>query len=284
VELALIDGLLRTTGRDLDDLVRLVGDAFAFGAPGSLRPVRYGMVLASESLRSLRRTVRLARLAGMRTSSSRSDRGRRRSGAAGGGDVAAGLRSGRMTLRLDANAGWDWTTAVEALNRWRDVPIVGVEQPLHPRAPMRQLVELRRRTGARIIHDESLVTMEDAERLHALGVADAFNIRVSKCGGMMPALQAGGVRAGARCRTVQLGCMVGETSILSSAGVRYLGCVPGVRFCEGAFGGVVAGRGRHLPPGPLRYRRPNRPESQAKAWWGGWRRTCCTRIVWKNRS
>jgi L-alanine-DL-glutamate epimerase-like enolase superfamily enzyme len=94
VELALIDGLLRTTGRDLGDLAGWLGMP-SFGAPGSLRQVRYGMVLASESLRSLRRTVRLARLARMRDFKLKVGiRGRRRTGAAGGGDVAAGFAFG----------------------------------------------------------------------------------------------------------------------------------------------------------------------------------------------
>jgi L-alanine-DL-glutamate epimerase-like enolase superfamily enzyme len=237
VELALIDGLLRTTGRDLGDLAGWLGMP-SFGAPGSLRQVRYGMVLASESLRSLRRTVRLARLARMRDFKLKvgfaDDDARVRLVA---GMLRRGLRSGRMTLRLDANAAWDLPTAVEALNRWRDVPIAGVEQPLSA-GEDEALVELRRQTGAHIFHDESLVTLEDAERLAAIGVADGFNIRLSKCGGMMPALRLARF-ARQRDIAIQLGCMVGETSILSAAGVRYLGCVPGVRFCEGAFGGLL---------------------------------------------
>jgi hypothetical protein len=35
---------------------------------------------------------------------------------------------------------------------------------------------------------------------------------------------------------IQLGCMVGETSILSAAGRRFLENVPGVMFAEGSFG------------------------------------------------
>ena len=44
-----------------------------------------------------------------------------------------------------------------------------------------------------------------------------------------------------------MGCMVGETSILSAAGRRFLECVPGGTFAEGSYGrflltGDVVGR------------------------------------------
>ncbi len=45
--------------------------------------------------------------------------------------------------------------------------------------------------------------------------------------------------ARARGIAVQLGCMVGETSILSAAGVRFLEYAPGVSFCEGSFGALL---------------------------------------------
>ena len=38
---------------------------------------------------------------------------------------------------------------------------------------------------------------------------------------------------------VQLGCMVGETSILSAAGWRFLQMTPGVTFAEGCFGSFL---------------------------------------------
>ena len=88
------------------------------------------------------------------------------------------------------------------------------------------------------IHDESLVTLEDAQRLIEFGVADAFNIRVSKCGGLIPSLR---LAALARRHNVciQLGCMVGETSILSAAGLRFLEVCPGVTWAEGCFGSFL---------------------------------------------
>ncbi len=89
------------------------------------------------------------------------------------------------------------------------------------------VLELAAALGA----DESV----DAQRLLAGGGVRVFNIRLAKNGGLLPALRiARLVLAGGR--DVQLGCMVGETSLLSAAGVAFLEACPKVRFAEGAFG------------------------------------------------
>ena len=41
---------------------------------------------------------------------------------------------------------------------------------------------------------------------------------------------------------VVMGSLVGETSILTAAGRRFLECVPGVRFAEGSFGTFLVSR------------------------------------------
>ena len=115
--------------------------------------------------------------------------------------------------------------------------MASLEQPL-PRGEEERLATLREVVGWPVMHDESLVTVEDAKRLINLGVADGFNIRVSKCGGLLPSLRLAGLarRAGVR---LQLGCMVGETSILSAAGLRFLQECPGVEWAEGCFGRLL---------------------------------------------
>jgi muconate cycloisomerase len=83
--------------------------------------------------------------------------------------------------------------------------------------------------------DESLVTPDDAEALIVHRGASWFNIRISKNGGLIPAMR---LACLARRHQIdyQLGCMVGETGILSAAGRWFLQMVPGVRFAEGSFG------------------------------------------------
>src|SRR5262249_10754990 len=62
-----------------------------------------------------------------------------------------------------------------------------------------------------------------------------LNVRIAKNGGLLPALRIAHAALVAGC-DVQLGCLVGETSILSAAGIAFLECCPRVRFVEGAFG------------------------------------------------
>ena len=237
LELALLDAYLREAGRSVSDCVGWM-DLPAFGPPGSTQTIRYSMVLASESPESLARTARVAHLFGMRHFKLK----------VGFADddariqavlkfIGRTLATGRGTLRLDANGAWSMEQALGQLQRWRDLPIAAIEQPLAKGAE-HELLALVGAGGAPIYHDESLTTIEDAEHLHELGVAGGFNIRISKCGGLLPTIR---LAAFARQRDIgiQLGCMVGETSILSAAQARVLECVPGVRFVEGGFGRLL---------------------------------------------
>jgi muconate cycloisomerase len=261
IELALLDAYLKSFGRSVSDVTGWLGLP-GFGHPGSLPRARYSMVLASESIAKLRKHVRLAYLLGMRHFKLKvgfADDEERLDVV--GRSLGRALERQRASLRLDANGAWTLPRAVASLKKWHNVSFSGVEQPLAKDAD-EDLPSLREQTGVRVFHDESLVTLDDARRLHALGVADGFNIRISKCGGLLPSLRLAGF-ARARDIDVQLGCMVGETSILSAVGMCFLAVVPGVRFCEGAFGGLlmaedvvrrsvlfrIGGRPPRIPPG-----------------------------------
>jgi muconate cycloisomerase len=88
------------------------------------------------------------------------------------------------------------------------------------------------------MHDESLMTVEDGRRLVDLRVADAFDIRMGKCGGVLPALQLAALARRSNVR-VRLGAALGETSISSAVGIRFLQVCPGVEWAEGCCGGLV---------------------------------------------
>jgi L-Ala-D/L-Glu epimerase len=141
----------------------------------------------------------------------------------------------RRTLRVDANGSWDLDEAIrraDGLVRWG---VVAVEQPL-AKGNEAALAELRRRTSVSIMLDESLITTAEAERLVRGGQVDLFNIRISKNGGLVQSLRLAQL---ARKTGVdfQLGCMVGETGILSAAGRVFLELVgKSARFSEGSYG------------------------------------------------
>ncbi len=237
VELALLDAVLQEYQRDLDAVAQWMGLA-GFGRPGSVESVRYSGVLAASDAPSTLRQLRLMYWGGLRHF-------KLKVGMEGDVErleaVARYLRNpiarGRASLRVDANGAWNAPQAIAWLERTSNVPIEAIEQPL-PRGCEEQLPALRAIRPAKVIHDESLSTMEDAKRLIELGVADAFSIRISKCGGLLPSLRLAGL-AQREHIDIQLGCMVGETSILSAAGVRFLQVCPGVRWAEGCFGALL---------------------------------------------
>ncbi len=234
VELALLDAICRTFDRGAEDVARWMGLP-GLGAPGSVPGIRFSGVLASESLSATRRRLRLMYWAGLRHFKLKvafaNDLEKLRMVC---GFLGNKIVSGRATIRVDANGAWTPDDAGHWLRRFEAFPLAGVEQPLSP-ADNEQLPALREEYNPCLIHDESLVTFADAKSLIGLGVADVFNIRLSKCGGFLPSLK---LAALARREGVgiQLGCMVGETSILSAAAIRFLQVCPGVRWAEGCFG------------------------------------------------
>jgi muconate cycloisomerase len=139
----------------------------------------------------------------------------------------------RVDLRLDANEAWrceDVASRMAPLMRYGPTCL---EQPVAHR-DVAGLAEVRRQLGIPVMLDESLCCREDAERAIAGGWCDAFNVRLSKCGGLVRSLEL--VRLarehGLFC---QLGCQVGETGILSAAGRHFACHVPGLRYVEGSF-------------------------------------------------
>ncbi len=140
----------------------------------------------------------------------------------------------RMDVRLDANEAW---SAAELVERVR--PLLPFE-PDGARAAgcscrgRPSQAELRSRLGIPVMLDESLCGYPDARAAVEHQTADLLNVRLSKCGGIIPSLR---IIALARRfgLGVQLGCHPGETSLLSAAG-RHVACrVSGLRFVEGSF-------------------------------------------------
>ena len=141
----------------------------------------------------------------------------------------------RRTLRVDANGAWDLEEAVRRAEVLARYHVIVVEQPL-PQGSEEALADLRRRTSVPIMLDESLLTPEGAARLIRGGQVDLFNVRISKNGGLVQSLRLANLAQQAGL-DFQLGCMVGETGILSAAGRIFLELVGrSVRFAEGSYG------------------------------------------------
>jgi muconate cycloisomerase len=233
LELALLDAYSRHFARPISEAAGWL-DLPGLGPPGSIQEVTYSAVVSGQQPAQLARKVRMMRWYGLRDFKLKvgydGDRQRVET-------VVRVLRDslGRITtLRLDANGAWTFEEAIARLSALPLDRIACVEQPM-PRSNDSDLPRLKATLPVNLMPDESLVTLDDAERLTAIGAADRFNIRLSKNGGFLPALKL--VHLARRCGLkYQLGCMVGETSILSAAGRRFLENAPGVDFAEGSYG------------------------------------------------
>ena len=130
--------------------------------------------------------------------------------------LARQILGDEVDLRVDANGAW---RAMEAENRiaaMRSYGISAVEQPVakHDIQGMKRVAE---GAAVPVIADESLCTEYDAKQLASLTACQVFNLRLSKCGGMFAAKR---VHEIGRKKGIvaQLGCQIGETGILASAG------------------------------------------------------------------
>jgi L-alanine-DL-glutamate epimerase-like enolase superfamily enzyme len=147
-----------------------------------------------------------------------------------------------IRLRLDANEAWSAGLAADRIRRLEPFGIDSVEQPV-PHRETSTLRTIRESVRTPIMLDESLCGMVDAERAVLDQLCDAFNLRLSKCGGFIPTLR---LAQFARRHGIQfqLGCQVGESAILSAAGRHFATSVDGLTALEGSFD-------RHLVREPL---------------------------------
>jgi L-alanine-DL-glutamate epimerase-like enolase superfamily enzyme len=145
-----------------------------------------------------------------------------------------------VDIRVDANAAWTASEAIQRIKEMSPYQISAVEQPV-AKADFAGLKAVSAAVDLPIIADESLCTEADAQRLIDLKACRIFNLRLSKCGGLGRAARIRRLaeEAGISC---QLGCHVGETSILSAAGRHFALCSPNLVYVEGSFAPFLLSR------------------------------------------
>lgn len=227
VELAILDAYGRHFGEPLSAVTGLIG-------PNLYRPrpsVQYSGVITSSAGLKLKLLAWGYRLYGFRQV-------KVKVGIAGQNDVArlraVRRRLGRRAeLRIDANEAWPAEQAAERIREVEPFGIASVEQPVR-HGEVASLAVIRQQIATPVMLDESLCSMTDAERAVAGGWCDRFNLRLSKCGGLIPTLR---LAEFARRNGIvsQLGCQVGETAILSAAGRHFAASVAGLTAVEGSF-------------------------------------------------
>ena len=137
-----------------------------------------------------------------------------------------------VDLRVDANGAWSSEEAQERIAAMMAYGISAVEQPV-PKEDIQGLKRLSEQVEIPIIADESLCLERDAKKLTSLDACQVFNLRLSKCGGILAAnrlYEIGRKKAIA----AQLGCQVGESGIQSAAG-RQLASSRKLLYLEGSY-------------------------------------------------
>jgi L-alanine-DL-glutamate epimerase-like enolase superfamily enzyme len=142
-----------------------------------------------------------------------------------------------VDLRVDANCGWTVDEAFAAIERMRAYGVSAIEQPVAA-DDLAGLVRLTAEVPETIVVDESLRTVEEAEKLVEAGACNAFNIRVSKCGGLLASMRIARIAQAAGLDIV-VGAQVGESGLLSAAGRHLAAAIGSPRYVEGSGGSLL---------------------------------------------
>jgi L-Ala-D/L-Glu epimerase len=155
------------------------------------------------------------------------------------------LAGGEIALRADVNMDWTLDQALAKMPALAREGVACFEQPLAA-TDLAGAARLVRETGLDVMADESLSTRASLARLIDARACTAINARISKCGGLIATL--------ARCREaldaglwVQIGCQVGESSLLSAAHLHLSAAFPEARHAEGCFGKLLLANDPGIP-------------------------------------
>jgi muconate cycloisomerase len=220
VDLALLDAFGKTFGaRALSDAPTSLPENFRYS----------GALSADKGLRLVKSALK-QRLFGIRQVKLKVDNAE---------DVAAVRLLRRVfgrnfDVRVDANMAWTVNQAIDAMRAMARYGVRSFEQPIAA-DDIEGLARLVSETGLGVMVDESLNTRASLQRVIDARACTAANVRISKCGGLVAAF--GRARESLTAGlTLQFGCQVGESSLLSAAHLRLSQAVQPVTYAEGCFG------------------------------------------------
>lgn len=138
--------------------------------------------------------------------------------------IARSVLGPDVIIRVDANCAWTFDQTLHAAEQMRVFGVKSYEQPI-PADRLEELASLTKILPEQVLADESLCTVDDARYLAENKICSAFNIRISKVGGILAARQISAIarQAGIACH---MGAQVGESGILSAAGRAYAAIEP----------------------------------------------------------
>jgi L-alanine-DL-glutamate epimerase-like enolase superfamily enzyme len=150
-------------------------------------------------------------------------------------DLSRRVLGGRFDIRVDANSSWPVDDAQKLFDVCRRHGVSVVEQPFRDTAPgAAERMREARADGFTIMADEGVLSARDIQILTDAGTYSAVNLRLSKNGGLSRVLAL--CEEARRCGlSYQLGCMVGETGILSALGRAAAAILPAPLYVEGSY-------------------------------------------------
>ncbi len=134
-----------------------------------------------------------------------------------------------ISIRIDANQGWDFPTAIQVLKAMEPYNLEYAEQPL-PFWDYENMARLRRTGLVPICADESVFDHHDAFKLASMGACDYLNIKLGKSGGISTALKINAIAlsCGIKC---MIGCF-GESRLGLTAGAHLVSARPNIVFVD----------------------------------------------------
>lgn len=134
-----------------------------------------------------------------------------------------------ILLRIDANQGWNFDDAVLALTEMQPYTIQFCEQPLRSYND-HQLPRLKALSPIPIMADESVFDHRDAQRLLDAEACQYVNIKLSKSGGLLEAIEINRV-----CEQKNIPCMIGgmlESRLAITACAHFATAHPNVQYYD----------------------------------------------------
>jgi L-alanine-DL-glutamate epimerase-like enolase superfamily enzyme len=153
-------------------------------------------------------------------------------------------------FRVDANGIWRVADAGAHFEACEAAGVTVVEQPFSVAAGADEALRRGVERGFRFIADEGCLSERDLEGIAQAGTYRLINFRLSKNGGLTRVLRLARI-AEERSIGYQLGCMVGETAILSAVGRIAYSLLPSPRWYEGGYDEILYTE--HLADHPFAY-------------------------------
>ncbi len=148
------------------------------------------------------------------------------------------LGKGELKLRVDANNIWQDSNVAIDYFKQLGIQLVGIEEPLTA-MQFAQLSEVAEGTQTKIILDESFLNKSHFEPIQKIAGSFIINIRISKMGGLIRALEIARVAEELEIPVI-VGAQVGETSLLTRAALTVAHKNKGNLLAqEGAFGTLL---------------------------------------------